>query len=183
MRIDHIPGANAMKTTLVTFTATCCAALLFGSAQAQNDGARLTDADRTFLQKAAQANMAEVQTGKLAQQKAADGEVRKFGQKMEQDHGKSLKTIQGIARSKGVDLPEAPDEAHQAQADMLRRASGKEFDMMYVKNAGVADHKAAKQLYEQGKKSGDADIKAYATKTLPDIEHHLAMAQKMAEKQ
>ncbi len=171
-----------MKASLAAVTTALFSALLLACAHAQNDAAKPSDADRAFLEKAAQANMAEVETGKIAQQKSASEEIRRFGQKMEQDHGKTLKELQAIARNKGVDLPDGPDEAHQAQADMLKRASGKEFDMMYVKNAGVADHKAAKALFEEGKKSKDADIRALAAKTLPVVEHHLEMAQKMADK-
>jgi putative membrane protein len=51
-----------------------------------------------------------------------------------------------------------------------------------VAHLGVADHKAAKALFEKGVKSKDAEIKAFANKVLPDIEHHLQMAQQRAEK-
>ena len=153
-----------------------------GSIYSQNDQAKLPDADRDFMQKAAQANLAEIETGKLAHSKSGRPDIKQFGAKMEQDHGKTLQELQAIAALKGVTLPAAPDEAHQAQAKQLASASGKDFDKSYVAHAGVADHKAAKALFEKGAKSKDAEISAFAKKVLPDIEHHLQMAQKMAEK-
>ena len=159
-------------------------AALLGSvlyfAEAQD---KVSEKDRAFLTKAAQANMAEVQTGKLAQEKSQNGEIKQFGQKMVEDHGKTLKQLQALAKKKGETLPSSTDEAHQAQATALSRASGKEFDLMYVKDAGVADHKIAQQLFEDGTKSKDADIKAFAKKVLPDIQHHLQMAENMSKKQ
>jgi putative membrane protein len=145
--------------------------------QAQSEPA---DADRSFLEKAAQANLAEIETGKLAATKATTDDLRKFGQKMVQDHSKTLKQLQGLAQNKGVTLPSAPDDAHKALAADLSRASGKEFDLIYVKNAGVADHEMAKTLFEAGTGSQDADIRSFAKKVLPDIEHHLEMAQKIS---
>jgi putative membrane protein len=167
-----------MRTALLT--AALLGSVLCFPAHAQN---KLSDNDRAFLTKAAQANMAEVQTGKLAQEKSKNSEIKQFGQKMMEDHGKTLKEVQALARQKGETLPSSIDEAHQAQATALSRASGKEFDLMYVKEAGVADHKVAQQLFEEGTKSKDADIKAFAKKVLPDIQHHLQMAENMSKKQ
>ena len=161
-----------MKKTAVLLASLTLSAALHAQAP--------SDTDRTFLEKAAQANLAEIETGRLAQQKSASPEIRAFGQKMEQDHGKTLQQLQPLAQAKGVTLPTSPDEAHQATAFKLSRASGREFDIMYVKSAGVADHKLALQLFEAGSKSKDADISAFAKKVLPDIRHHLEMAEKLS---
>lgn len=155
--------------------ATCALVIAF-PLMAQNPPA----SDQDFLAKAAQANLAEIETGRLAQQKSGSGEIRAFGEKMVQDHGKTLEQLRALAKARGVELPSAPDEAHQATAFKLSRASGREFDIMYVKAAGVADHKLAQQLFEAGTRSQDAEISALAKKALPDIRHHLEMAQKLS---
>lgn len=156
--------------------------LFAASLHSQSDQSKLTEADRDFFQKAAQANVAEIEGGKLAQSKAARADIKQFGEKMEQDHSKTLQELQALAAKKGVSLPDGPDEAHQALAKQLAAASGKEFDRTYVTHAGVADHKAAKTLFEKGAKSQDADVRAFAKKVLPHIEHHLQMAQAIAAK-
>ena len=169
-----------MRTDLQTviLIAACLGSVLY-IAEAQD---RISSKDRAFLTKAAQANMAEVQTGKLAQEKSMNEEIKQFGQKMVEEHGKTLKELQALAKKKGETLPSSIDEPHQAQATALSRASGKEFDLMYVKDAGVGDHKAAQQLFENATKSKDADIRSFAKKVLPDIQHHLQMAESMSKK-
>jgi len=169
-----------MRTDLrtVILIAACLGSVLY-LAEAQD---KVSAKDRAFMAKAAQANMAEVETGKLAQEKSMNSEIKQFGQKMVEEHCKRLEELQALAKKKGETLPSSIDEPHQAQATALSRASGKEFDLMYVKDAGVADHKAAQQLFEDGTKSKDADIKAFAKKVLPDIQHHLQMAESMSKK-
>ena len=152
------------------------------SVYSQDDQSKLAAADQDFLKKAAQAQIAEVEAGKLAQNKAVSEDVKQFGEKMEQDHGKTLEELQALAKNTGVTLPEAPDAAHKAQAKQLETAEGKDFDKTYLAHAGVADHKAAKALFEKGAKSKNPEISAFAKKTLPHIEHHLKMAQQMAKK-
>src|SRR5438309_2156957 len=45
--------------------------------------------DQTFVMKAAKGGMAEVELGKLAAQKGSSDQVKKFGQRMVDDHGKA----------------------------------------------------------------------------------------------
>jgi putative membrane protein len=158
------------------------AANIVAAPYAQADQSKANAADQEFMKKAAQANLAEIEAGKLAASKATTDDVRQFGQKMQEDHSKVLDELQTLAKSKGVTLPGAPDEQHKALAKKLADTSGKDFDRTYATKAGVADHKAAKELFEKGTKSKDREISAFAKKVLPDIEHHLEMAQQMAPK-
>jgi putative membrane protein len=111
------------------------------SINAQNDQPTAAPADRAFMKKAAQANIAEIEAGKLAQSKASSNDIKQFGEKMQQDHGKVLDELQALAKSKGVALPTETDEKHKALAKKLAATSGKQFDQTYASNAGVADHK------------------------------------------
>ena len=172
-----------MKRTksIVTITAAVLTAGIATSLYAQNDQTT-APADREFMKKAAQANIAEIEAGKLAQSKASSNDIKQFGEKMQQDHGKVLDELQTLAKSKGVALPTETDEKHKALAKRLAATSGKKFDEAYASNAGVADHKEAKQLFEKAAASKDPDVSAFAKKVLPDIEHHLEMAQDLARK-
>jgi len=84
--------------------------------------------DKIFLRKAAQ-GMAEVKLGQLAAQKASDGDVRAFGQKMVDDHTKLNDEMAPIAGSMGVRLPKDLDKEDQAEYDKLNALSGNNFDM------------------------------------------------------
>jgi putative membrane protein len=145
--------------------------------QTSSGSSRATSADSAFAMKAAQANMAEIELGKLAQQKAASQEVKKFGQQMIDDHGKSLDELKGIAMKKSMSLPAEIDAKHKALEDRLAKMNGAEFDRAYIQ-AMVDGHKEVAAEFRKESQSGaDSELKAYAAKTLPTIEEHLRHAE------
>src|SRR5438105_14466565 len=77
-----------------------------------------TDANR--LKDLAQANMAEIEAGKLAAQKAQGAEVKKFAQRMVDDHSKQLEVIKKLAQAKAIELPTAPDAKHEGAMKKLQ---------------------------------------------------------------
>lgn len=136
--------------------------------------------DAKLLRDLAEANLAEVQAGKVALEKASSGEVKKFAQHMVDDHGKMLKELQTLAQSKQVKLPQSPAAKHQAALKKLHGASGEAFDKAYMQQM-VKDHEQALKLAQgASKKARDAEIKAAAQKAAPEIEQHLQMARKIA---
>ncbi|MDH6595002.1 putative membrane protein [Variovorax sp. TBS-050B] len=143
--------------------------------------ARLTKADERMMKNLAQANIAEVETGKLAQEKAAKDEVKKFGQTMVEDHTKSLGELQELASKKGVTLPTEPDTKHKATATALKALDGDAFDKRYMAMVGVADHKKTHEMLQKVQREAkDPDLKAYAAKTLPVVHGHLTTAQQIS---
>ena len=82
-------------------------------------------AERRFLEKAARDGMAEVQLGQLAQQRAQDTQVKDFGRRMVNDHGKANDQLKSLASTKGVTLPADLDSSHKRLADRLGKASGR----------------------------------------------------------
>lgn len=143
--------------------------------------AKLSAADKKGIMDMALANMAEVEAGKLALSKTQNAEVKTFAQQMVDDHGKALAEVQALAQSKGVTLPTEPDAKHKAMAAKLAKLSGDAFDKQYMKQAGLADHKATHaKLKNISKNAKDADVKAAAEKTMPTVEQHLKAAQQMS---
>ena len=88
--------------------------------------------DATFLMKASQGGMSEIQMGQLASQKASSPKVKEFGQKMVTDHTMLNNDLKPFADKDGVAPPTglAPDD--QAELDKLQGLSGKDFDKEYV---------------------------------------------------
>ena len=137
----------------------------------------LARADRKFIEDAARGGMAEVQLGQLAAQKAQSSEVKQFGQKMVDDHGKANDQLKSIASSKNVTLPTDLDGAHKRDYDRLSKLSGADFDREYMKHM-VSDHKKDVSDFRKEAKSGkDSEVKNFASGTLPTLEQHLQMAQ------
>lgn len=148
-----------------------------GSTASTTGAATVDRGDRQFVEKAAQGGMMEVQLGQAAQQKASNAQVKSFGERMAQDHGKANDELKKIAGAKGLTVPTAMERSHMRDMERLQKLSGAEFDREYMKHM-VADHKKDISAFEKQAKSGkDAELKAFAAKTLPTLQAHLKLAQ------
>lgn len=152
------------------------------TAASANSAAKLTAADRKAIMDMGMSNMAEVEMGKLAQNKSQNAEVKAFAQKMIDDHGKALTEVQTLAQSKGVTLPTELDAKHKAMSDRLAKLSGDSFDKTYVKQGGVGAHKETlTKLQAASKGAKDPDVKAQVDKTIPVVQEHLKHAEQLAQ--
>lgn len=139
-------------------------------------------ADMKFAMAAAMGGTEEVEMGRLAAQKGASDEVRQFGQRMVDDHSKANQELMQIASSKSMTLPTALDPKHQADMQKLSALSGEAFDKAYVKMM-VKDHKKdVGEFQKESTRGADADIKGFATRTLPTLQEHLQMIQRIDDK-
>jgi putative membrane protein len=155
-------------------------AALFIAAPAFAQGKKMDAKDSRTLTHLIQANLAEVQTGKLAERKAQDQQVKDFGKRMADDHGKLLSQLQDLAQQKGVKAPDSPSA--KDQATMKKLESSKDFDQAYMQDM-VKDHrKDVKEIKKVAQEAKDPDLKAAAQKAAPILEAHLKMAQGMEGK-
>ena len=139
-------------------------------------------ADQAFVKEAATGGMAEVDLGQLAASKAADADVKQFGQRMVDDHGKANEGLKSWASSKGVTLPAELDAKHKAEHARLDKLSGAAFDKAYMTSM-VADHnKDVAEFQKQAKAATDPDLKGWVTKTLPTLEDHQKSAKEISGK-
>ena len=157
--------------------ATDASAMGSNSAKGAMSSDALSRADKKFMEKAAAGGMAEVQLGQLAAQKAATDDVKKFGQRMVDDHSKANDQLKQIASRKGVDLPTQLDRSAEHEMDKLSKLQGAAFDREYMKHM-VADHKKdVSEFKSESRKARDGDVKQFASSTLPTLEEHLSLAQ------
>jgi putative membrane protein len=154
-----------------------------GGSNSNKSGSAKMTSDQKFATNAAIGGMAEVQLGQLAAQKGASDEVRQFGQRMVDDHTKANQDLMQVASGKGWTLPTSLDAKHQADVTKLSGLSGDKFDKEYVKMM-LDDHKKDVGEFQKESTSGaDADIKSFATRTLPTLQDHLQMIQRIHDKQ
>ena len=138
--------------------------------------APVSEEDSKFAVMAASGGMMEVQVGELAQQKAASQRVKDFGAMMVRDHTKANDELKNLAGMKNITVPPAPGEDHMDQITNLSKKSGREFDREYMKMM-VDDHQEDIDEFEKcSNNSKDADLKAFAAKTLPVLRTHLDSA-------
>ena len=142
---------------------------------------KLSSGDSDFIKEAAQGGMMEVQLGKAAQDKASNEKVKEFGKRMEQDHSKANDELKNIASDKGVQLSSDLDKKHKSKMDKLTKLSGAEFDRQYMRDM-VSDHKDdIKKFQNEADKGKDADLKKFASQTLPTLKEHLQLAESAAD--
>jgi predicted outer membrane protein len=100
---------------------------------------------RKFVERAAMADMAEVQLGQLALQQAQDPQVKQFAQQMVDAHSRSLEQLRSLASRQNIQLASSLDSKHQKRHDKLAKLQGAEFDRAYM-DAMVDAHEDAEKL-------------------------------------
>jgi putative membrane protein len=141
-------------------------------AGAQQSSGGMAALDKLFLKEAACGNMFEVQLGQLAQQKAQDAKVKQFAQEMVRDHTKALEELKQVAQKKGAQIPtDLPDEKQEA-LQAFGQLQGSEFDQAYLSCMKVDHISDVAAFQEKSKNAKDPEIKSFAAKTLPTLQHH-----------
>lgn len=142
-----------------------------------------TSMDAKFVKKAASGGLAEVELGQLAVQKASSEEVKKFGQRMVDDHSKANDELKQVAAQQHIELPTEPSAKDKATKARLEKLSGEKFDHAYMTDM-VKDHKAdVAEFARESKNAKDPAVKSFAEKTLPTLREHLKEAEKIAPAQ
>ena len=135
--------------------------------------------DARFAADAAMGSMLEFELGKLAVQKASSDKVKQFGQRMVDDHSKAVDDLKGIAVKDNLSIPSELDAGRKAVVDRYSRLSGTAFDRAYIRDM-VKDHQTEIADFRNEANSGvNADLKSWATITLPTLQEHLRIAKEM----
>ena len=138
--------------------------------------------DEDFVMKASAAGMAEVNFGKLAEAQSSSAEVKKFAQNMVDDHSKANDELLKVADKDKITPAEKMGAKDQQMFTKLTGLKGPEFDREYIASQ-LAAHKEAVALFKSESNHGkNEDLKEFATKTLPTLEHHLEIVKKLSGK-
>lgn len=139
---------------------------------------------KDFADKVTVANKFEIYTSELALKFAKSEEVRSFAKQMIDDHKRTGEEFKAALREADFEPPiDALDIAYTAKFMQLRAFSAENgFDSSYVSQQLEA-HEDAVSTFSDYVASGDMPaLKAFATKTLPTLEHHLEMARGLSSK-
>jgi putative membrane protein len=139
---------------------------------ASKSTAPLSRSERKFIEKVAEAGHAEVELGRLAQERATSDAIKQFGRRMVDDHGAASQELTQLASSKGVQLKDKTGK-HERQREKLSRLQANSFDRAYVKTM-VKEHKDdVAEFRKMSREAKDPQLKAWVDKTLPTLEEHL----------
>lgn len=145
-------------------------------------GSTMSASDKKFVRDAAQGGMAEVELGKLATEKASSDDVKKFGQRMIDDHSKAGDQLKQVASSEGLQLPQSLSAKDKMTKEHLSKLSGEQFDKAYMSDM-VKDHTQDVAEFQRESQSGkDPAVKDFASQTLPTLQDHLKQAKEIAPK-
>ncbi len=161
--------------------AAAMAACLGLSAAARAEEKQIASNDREFIQEVTAGDMAEVKLGRLAMERAANPKVRELAEKIVDDHVRADKQLAMLLKNKALATPakETPGGMKDSY-DRLSKLRGADFDRAYLKEM-VEDHRHDIPKFEAMAKNGkDADLRAFAIKTLPTLREHYEMALELA---
>jgi putative membrane protein len=88
--------------------------------------------DKDFVQDVAKAGAAEIDLGRMAADKAIDGQVKKFGQMMVDDHTPAADKLKTIATDAAIEWPAELDGKFKDKSDDLAKKQGIDFDHDYM---------------------------------------------------
>jgi putative membrane protein len=161
---------------VVSLAAACSLLTATASAQTKSPSAE------EFVTKVAISDMMEIQSSELALARQPDTDTKPFAEQMIKDHQQTSKELKALidAGKVKVTLPTTLDAEHQKKLAELKAKTGKDVDRAYDQMQMQA-HEEAVMLFDAYANSGDnAELKAWAAKTLPRLKEHLAMAKKLS---
>ncbi|WP_413708555.1 DUF4142 domain-containing protein [Rhizobium sp. Rhizsp82] len=131
----------------------------------------------SFVKVVSSSNAFEIESSKLAEEKAKDGDFKEFAKQMIADHTKAAEELKAAAKVDGPEPPMAPK--HAAMLETLKGASEQEFQPLYIEMQNVAHMEAVSLFATYAKGGDDPAVQAFAKKTLPTLEMHKMHVQKL----
>ncbi len=170
-----------MKREIIVALAVLFAAPAFPQSAAEKTGVNslvgVAPKTTDFVKEAATSDIFEIASSKLALERGDDA-TKAFAQQMVTDHQKTTDELKALVSSGKVkaSLPTAMSSSQQSMMKTLNSLNGVRFNQRYHSDQ-VKAHKNAVDLFKRYAEGGDnADLKAWAAKTRPALEHHLQMA-------
>jgi putative membrane protein len=153
--------------------------------------------DNSFLEKAIQANAAEIELGKMAESKSQNPRVKDFASTLVKDHTDALNRLEQLKPGTESQSSSAIPLSKQQQQlkDRLSKLSGDAFDREYV-NAMVTEHQKnirefereagsqssgvrQKPQPEKGNQPAGTDEQSTVRELIPTLKMHLQEAQSL----
>ncbi len=171
-----------MKALFGTAIAVALAAATPALAQNGPAASMRQQPDQSFLDKASEANVSEVRLGRLALKKSDNPQVKRFAHRMIRDHRKAEKQLRRDTKGAGTEMPTQMSKDAEDLYNKLSQESGPQFDRDYMQ-AMVKDHqKDVNEFKDQAQNANSSVAKSYAQQTLPTLQEHLKMAQRIDQK-
>lgn len=153
------------------------------SGVASGDAGQAKMEDSSFLAKANQTGLFEIEAGNLAEKKSQNAEVKSFAKMMIDQHTAMGKDVGDVAMAKGITLPTTMSEDDRKEFDKLNALTGAKFDKEYI-SANVKGHREAIDLFDKtSKNTADSkEVQNLAADGLPKLKLHQDHAKTLDDK-
>jgi putative membrane protein len=175
-----------MKTTYVLASiAVMLASPVFAQSAAEKTGVNsvmgVAPKTEDFVTEAAASDIFEIESSKLAVERSQHPATKTFAQQMISDHTRTSEELKALVSGGKVKatVPTAMSSSQQSMLDALAKLQGDDFTKQYHSDQEDAHEDAVDLFKRYGDEGDNAELKAWAAKTRPALEHHLQMATDM----
>jgi putative membrane protein len=145
-------------------------------------------ANASILEQIHQANLKEIEIGKLAEEKASSDEVRAYADQLLKDHTSADQVVIATAQKKGARLRDPAagrrEGARGKVADKkLSSASGVQFDRLFLEQTSADHKKLISELQQEREDATDDDVETLIDKIVPILQQHHDLAQILMKKE
>jgi putative membrane protein len=143
------------------------------------DRGALAGADHEFVMRASQDGMAEIEMGRLAQQRGSSAAVKDFGRRLVEEHTAMSNDLKQAAPSEMTNMPSDLPAEKKNTIEKLSNLNGAEFDREFL-NEAVNAHRQAIELFQKQANSGENQtLRNWASSKIPQLQDHLKAAQSL----
>jgi putative membrane protein len=181
--LDIIIASNHKENPMFLLRTLALTALLIPLSFMQAaDTVMLHENDQAFIKNATIGGMSEIMMSEAALKRTLTADEKTFTQQLITDHAKVNNELAAIAKKKGVSPPASVPADEQEKMTKMSAVKDKDFNETYLEHQ-ISCHKKAIDLFEDQADDGkDAELKEFASKTLPQLKMHLEMAKRLEAK-
>ena len=155
-------------------------AVTFSTALAASDAPAVEPDPQAFMQAAATANQLEIDLGRLAQTRSARDDVKELAAAIVKDQTATGHELHALARTKSMQVSASPDSKERAVYERVADLTGEAFDRAYLRKTLSDQERAVAEFRLASRSSDDADVRAWAARTLTTLETDLDHARRVA---
>lgn len=133
--------------------------------------------DADCLVNAYSSNLFEIKMSENVAMNASSMEVKKLAGMIVEAHTKMNKDVAALAEKKQVTLPTDLTDDQRRKIEKLAEKNGMDYDKEYVELMKDKHQDAIKTYEKDSEKCVDADIKTWASQTIPEVRSHLDMVE------
>ena len=185
---DNTAATGADSTAVATGAVTTDSAagmtggnMAAGTAGAAGATAALADGDIANV--IHEVNAGEIATGKIAQTKATNADVKAYAREMVTAHtamDRKGANITGATGASNAPIRDSVVSANQAMASQLQSAnSGADFDRAYIDGQVTGHQNTLNFLQAAQNQAQNAELKSMITAAIPDVQRHLDRARSL----